>query len=256
MVFRRRKFVRRKYPTSRYPVKRRYKATRYRKRRFGNTKLSNDVSSTFPNKLLTKFSYTDSKLYVPLSGSNTYNIYNATNLYDPDQSGTGTAVLFYNNLINATLYRMYKVYATKVTISMVNESNFPCCAQIAYGLESTLSAKIAANPDVVDTYSTNKNNFIVNLGASTGGNNIRDINLWLNPAKIIGVTRKSYMADTDFQYGYLNSITPNVNRRIQFVVNILGGAPAGTAVAPSVSVTVHMKFYVMLSDFGHSQVQT
>lgn len=228
----------------------------YRRSRYSPNKLSKSVSTTFPNSLLAKFTYTDSKLYSPLAGLGTYNQYSATSLYDPDLTGAGTQVLYYTELINSSLYRFYKVYGCKVTITMVNESNFPCTAQIGYGIRSTLSTIIAPSTTNVDTYSSAKRNFIVNLGASTGAKNIRTIKLWIDPAQVNGKTRKSYMSDTDFDYAYGNNPIPSDNYKVDYFVNILGGVPAGSNVTPSVSVTVKNQYYAKLHDFGANTEQT
>lgn len=262
MVYRTRRYGKR-YPRAPY-VKRAYvpRAKRMalvRNRKVGGYKtasLSQATSATFPSSLLTKFNYTDSKLFTPLSGSATDNVYSAVSLYDPDATGAGTGVLFYDRLINANLYRFYKVYGCKATITMVNESNFPTCVQIAYGPRATLTNILAPNPGVIDTYTTNKNNFIVNLGASTGANSMRKIKLWIDPAKVLGKTRQAYMADTDFNHAYNNSVVPIDSRQVDFFINVMGGLPAATPVAPSVSVTVHIQYFARISEFGQDTVQT
>lgn len=237
--------------------KRRYgrKTTKRTKKSSGIVDLSRH-GFTFPNTMLAKFNYTDAKTYTPATGGATNNKYRLDSLYDPDATGVGTKVAYYDDLISSPLYRFYRVYGAKVKIALVNESAVPCSVQIGYNTEAVIPNMLATSPSNVDIHTSNPREWIVNLGSVDGGRNIYNKTFYVKNYGVVGRTKQQYLSGQQYREAYNGSIYPAASDRVQLLCNVIGGVAGGTSTQPTVAVQVKITYYAKLVDFGAYQTQT
>ena len=162
----------------------------------------------FPSTLLAKFNYSDAKTYSPTAGLASSNLYRLDDLYDPDSTGVGTKVNYYDDLISGKLYRFNRVYGAKVKVQLVNESTSPTTVQLVLNTNSVITNALATGNGDVDTLISNPRNWIVNLGSADGGRNQYTRSFYVKNHAIVGRTKSQYLSGQQYRYAYNNGIVP------------------------------------------------
>lgn len=237
---------------AKYRAKKRVvKKRKYQRRR--KAKVMNMGSGfTWPDRLLTVFNYADDKLYSAPQGFASSNSYRLNDLFDSDITGTGTTVLDYHQLLGGDLYRLSCVYGAKVSVTLINETTSPTSVQVAYGIKDQIA--IAGGPSVADEVRSQKNNWVCNLGASTGGNNIKTYKFYVPIYKLFGISKQQLTTDDKFFATYGSSLNGTDNLGV-ITINALGGVAGGTPNAGSIVGSVKIKYYAVLRNRAHATTQ-
>lgn len=108
---------RKRYNKKRYRRKRRYN----KKRNVPSTKVI-DITTGVPDKLMTKFKYTDSKILNDnVGGVGAIHVFSGNSLHDPDHTGIGGQPLGYDQW--SAFYSKYMVYGAKIKCTFLSRSN-------------------------------------------------------------------------------------------------------------------------------------
>lgn len=229
------------------------KRTRTKRKRSPTTVNLGRTGFSWPSKLLNTFNYADNQLYTVLAGSSDYNEYRLNDLWDPDLTGTGTRVLNYNQFIASNLYRQSVVYGAKVKISLINELDNPTSVQISYGIKDNQAR--ATTPSTADNSQSQKNNWICNLGAASGGRNMRNYSFYVPIHNIFGISKSKLLTEEQYSATYGSSLSSTTDLAT-LTVNALGGVAGGSNVPASVVISVRIKYYAVLRHKSNTILQT
>lgn len=130
------------YRRRKYRSKVKKKPSRYRRKTYGKRyykrrtvpkipRVRNLRANTFPQKLLTTFTYNDTAFALSCTSGNSYqnyNLFRGNSAYDPDQTGVGIQPYYWDTL--SEVYNRYMVYASKITIYLMTTTSAGTTADI------------------------------------------------------------------------------------------------------------------------------
>lgn len=202
----------------RLPKKRYY---RRRKRLNPTVRLTRFPSTGLPSSVLIKhkYFYTNS----PTSTTTAWtNLMRLNSLYDPDATGVGAQPYYRDQM--AALYASYRVYAVKVTLTMVSESG-----TIAFGMKAQPDTSTLATANLGFERPLTKTAIIAN------GQRSFKMTKYFDLPSLFGVSKQAY-EDEDF------SAAVNTNPARQYYLQIFSQHLDGTTSAVG-RLMVQMTYY-------------
>lgn len=210
------------------------------------------TSCTFPPIMKNVFMYADNGYGTPSSGLSSAQYYRLNNLWDPDYTGTGTKVQYYDQLFNVNMYQKYLVTGAKVDLVLKNMGSAPTSIQLTYGELGELN--IASNPSDVDIIDSLPNSWTCTLNSVDSVSSTKKYSFYVDMAKSV---RLPYAKYKDLEWTpSINSATPPNGKQVVLVINRLGGV-AGSPTGSS-NMIVHqikIKYYVRCMNLTGYQYQ-
>lgn len=206
---------------------------------------------TLPDRLYAKFYYADAKQYAPTATGNSINTYNLNNIFDPDETGTGTKVLYYPELISTDLYQAWRVYGCKVLIDLTNTDTEPCSVYIGWGQSGEFP--VPSTTSSVDLAISQKNNAVLQLGGVNGGGNHKKIAMYVDNPSLLGLSRREYMVNANVRGGH----SSDPAQQLQITIAVMGGVAGDTTGGtPDVKALINMTYYTRLEDLSTAELQS